>query len=60
MTSRTLLAGGHSRIFIPVYDGGMNNERNWIVRFIRFHGTRHPATMGEPEVKAFLAGLQKT
>jgi integron integrase len=30
---------------------------HWIVRFIRFHGTRHPATMGEAEVEAFLTHL---
>ena len=29
----------------------------WIRRFIRYHGTRHPATMGEPEVIAFLTHL---
>src|SRR5947207_3444539 len=26
-------------------------------RFIRFHGIRHPDTMGEPEVEAFLTDL---
>jgi integron integrase len=30
---------------------------DWIVRFIRFHGRRHPAEMGEPEVTAFLTSL---
>ncbi|WP_227370275.1 integron integrase [Halomonas sp. M20] len=29
----------------------------WIRFFIRFHGMRHPATMGAPEVKAFLEHL---
>lgn len=29
----------------------------WIRRFILFHGTRHPLTMGEPEVVAFLSHL---
>ena len=29
----------------------------WIRRFIRFHGTRHPLEMGEPEVNAFLTHL---
>ena len=29
----------------------------WIERFIRFHGIRHPDTMGEPEVEAFLTHL---
>ena len=29
----------------------------WVVRFIRFHGTRHPAEMGDAEVVAFLTHL---
>ncbi len=29
----------------------------WVRRFIRFHGRRHPAQMGEPEVNAFLTSL---
>jgi integrase len=29
----------------------------WIRRFILFHGKRHPVTMGEPEVSAFLSSL---
>lgn len=29
----------------------------WIARFIRFHGLRHPVTMGETEVRAFLTDL---
>ncbi|MBI3981482.1 MAG: phage integrase N-terminal SAM-like domain-containing protein, partial [Gemmatimonadetes bacterium] len=29
----------------------------WIKRFIRFHGTRHPAELGESEVMAFLTHL---
>jgi integron integrase len=29
----------------------------WAERFIRFHGIRHPDTMGEPEVEAFLTDL---
>lgn len=29
----------------------------WIVRFIRFHGTRHPRTLGTQEVEAFLRWL---
>ena len=29
----------------------------WIRRFIRFHGTRHPRELGEPEVVAFLSSL---
>lgn len=31
--------------------------RRWIVRFIRFHGTRHPNRLGEVEVAAFLTWL---
>ncbi len=30
---------------------------HWIRRFILFHGKRHPASMGELEVRAFLNGL---
>jgi len=29
----------------------------WIKRYIYFHGLRHPADMGAPEVKAFLTHL---
>ena len=29
----------------------------WIKRYIRFHGIRHPAEMGKPEVEAFLSHL---
>jgi integron integrase len=29
----------------------------WVRRFVRFHGTRDPATMGESEVAAFLSDL---
>ena len=30
---------------------------DWIRRFILFHGKRHPETMGEPEIAAFLSHL---
>jgi integron integrase len=30
---------------------------HWAERFIRFHGLRHPDTMGEPEIEAFLTHL---
>src|SRR5215217_6018338 len=30
---------------------------HWAERFIRFHGIRHPDTMGEPEIEAFLTHL---
>ena len=29
----------------------------WVKAFIRFHGLRHPAEMGGPEVEAFLTHL---
>ena len=29
----------------------------WVKRFILFHGKRHPAEMGEPQVGAFLTHL---
>ena len=32
---------------------------HWIKRFIFFHGKRHPAEMGEPEVTAFLNHLAR-
>ena len=28
---------------------------NWVRAFIRFHGVRHPATLGSSEVEAFLS-----
>ena len=31
--------------------------RSWIVRFVRFNDTRHPADLGEREVRAFLEWL---
>lgn len=30
---------------------------HWIRRFIHYHGRRHPQTLGEPEVSAFLSSL---
>jgi integron integrase len=30
---------------------------HWIKRFILFHGKRHPAVLGKPEVEAFLTSL---
>jgi integron integrase len=32
---------------------------DWIERFIRFHGMRHPAEMAEPEVSEFLTDLAR-
>lgn len=32
---------------------------DWIERFIRFHGKRHPRELGEPEVAAFLSDLAR-
>ncbi|MGI8727615.1 MAG: site-specific integrase, partial [Solirubrobacterales bacterium] len=31
--------------------------RNWIRRFVRFHGTRHPKALGPEEVRTFLSSL---
>ena len=31
--------------------------RNWILRYIRFHGTKNPALMGQDEITAFLSHL---
>lgn len=30
---------------------------HWILRFIRFNATRHPAKLGKPEIKRFLIHL---
>ena len=30
---------------------------DWVRRFVKFHGRRHPSTMGEPEIAAFLTHL---
>ncbi len=30
---------------------------DWIVRFVKFHGTRHPKKMGKPEIEAFRSHL---
>ena len=29
----------------------------WIVRYIRYHGTRHPAELGESDIVAYLTYL---
>jgi site-specific recombinase XerD len=29
----------------------------WVVRYVRFHGTRHPATLGQSDVVRFLSSL---
>jgi integron integrase len=31
-----------------------NGYAKWVVRFIRYHGMRHPSTMGAPEIEQFL------
>lgn len=31
--------------------------RNWIKRFLLFHGKRHPREMGEHEITQFLSAL---
>jgi len=33
--------------------------RHWIIRYVRFHGGRHPRVMGREEVLAFLAWLRE-
>jgi integron integrase len=48
------------RAAIRVRHYSVRTERayiDWIVRFIHFHGRRHPAQMGETEVGAFLSHL---
>ena len=29
----------------------------WIIRYIRYHGTRHPTELGETEIIAYLTHL---
>lgn len=48
------------RTAIRVRHYSIRTERayiGWIVRFIRFHGYRHPKDMAEPDVAAFLSNL---
>lgn len=33
---------------------------DWVERFIRFHGLRHPSEMGKLEIEAFITNLAKT
>ena len=35
----------------------MNTYEQWLRRFLRFHGRRHPREMGSAEVNAFLSHL---
>lgn len=45
---------------IRVKHYSLSTERtyvHWVKRFIFFHGKRHPADMGAPEVEAFLSAL---
>ena len=30
---------------------------DWVVRYVRFHGTKHPAEMGAAEINQFLSHL---
>ena len=51
------------RAAIRVRQYSMSTERvyiTWVRRFILFHGKRHPAEMGKPEVEAFLSYLTVT
>ena len=48
------------RAYIRARHYSIRTERSyvrWIVRFIRFHGLRHPRDLGPPEVAAFLTHL---
>jgi integron integrase len=45
-----LRAGHYSRRTEQAY-------RHWIVRYIRWHGLRHPQEMGAPEIESFLTYL---
>jgi hypothetical protein len=37
-----------------------NCYATWAERYIRFHGLRHPNTMGAPEIERFLTDLART
>ena len=53
-----LLEQVRSRLRVKHYS--IRTERayvDWIKRFIRFHGKRHPKDMGAPELEAFLTHL---
>ena len=53
-----LLDGVRDRIRVKHYS--IRTEQayvDWIKRFIRFHGKRHPAELGAAEVEAFLTHL---
>ena len=48
------------RAFIRARNLAYKTEKtylHWVLRFIRFHGKRHPNTMGSLEVEAFLSDL---
>ncbi len=48
------------RDVLRLHHYSLRTERSycdWIERFIRFHGKRHPAEMGEAEITAFLTHL---
>ncbi len=47
---RVCLVRRFSRRTVPIYVG-------WARRFVMFHGRRHPAELGGPEVTAFLSDL---
>jgi integron integrase len=53
-----LLAQVRNRIRVKHYS--IRTEQaylDWIKRFIRFHGLRHPAALGAPQIEAFLTHL---
>src|SRR3954470_9904763 len=38
-------------------DRTISSYARWVVRYIRFHGTRHPSRLGQAEVVQFLSTL---
>src|SRR3954469_1655777 len=38
-------------------DRTISSYARWVVRYIRFHGTRHPSRLGRAEVVQFLSAL---
>ena len=50
------------RDLMPLKHYGLRTERtycDWVERFIRFHGLRHPRDLGEAEVTEFLTDLAR-
>jgi len=57
-TGRKLLERLHDALRVRHYSSRTEEAyAYWVIRFVRFHQLRHPDTMGEEEVNAFLTWL---